>query len=126
MGRDVKRYFGDFHSFLDLRAAVGFPEEVPFGRPRPVRLARGVRQPVRGSWRWSWRGQGFVEPNRAGESWFFQAAAAEQRGRAASLRSRALLIVADRDDKRCAWIRVLLEVSPSGRCAPEGNHFPAA
>ncbi|PYT51255.1 MAG: hypothetical protein DMG43_13930 [Acidobacteria bacterium] len=24
-----------------------------------------MRQPERGSWHWSWRGQGFVEPNRA-------------------------------------------------------------
>src|SRR6266566_1437526 len=65
MGRDVKRYFRDLHRFLSVGRLLFFPQEAPFGRPRPVRLARGVRQPVRGSWRWSWRGQGFVEPNRA-------------------------------------------------------------
>src|SRR6266568_9015906 len=65
MGRDVKRYFGYFHRFIDARVSVVFSQEAPLGRPRPVRLARGVRQPERANWRWSWRGQGFVEPNRA-------------------------------------------------------------
>src|SRR6266702_4428886 len=136
MGRDVKRYFGDLHRFLSVGRLLFFPEEVPFGRPRPVRLARGVRQPVRGSWRWSWRGQGFVEPNRA----LTKAAFSGQRrySRVCCGRTRAAwparnpappLMPAERtvnnwtlfteveseSQPRARGIRVLLELTPSRR-----------
>src|SRR6266568_531950 len=48
MGRDVKRYFGDFHRFLSVGRLLFFPQEAAFGRPRPFRLARGARQPNAG------------------------------------------------------------------------------
>src|SRR5712692_8130988 len=116
MGRDVKRYFEDLHRFLNVRRLLSSPRRrLSGGRGLPG-WRGGVRQPEPGTWRWSWRGQGFVEPNRALAKLLFPGSG----GRTARVNGIvAVARVAHRSGIEMtipsAWIRVSLKLTPSGR-----------